>query len=131
MDAQGTEHKCVAIDGETILSIANAYKLGLEGRGFDFLDIYSFFPAPAYHGLTLLSLSHFEGACQGDCACSTCHVIATSDLDYEAMGSPSEREEDMLDLAFGLTSRSRLGCQVRVSEALNNIELKIPGTAKT
>ena len=67
------------------------------------------------------------GACQGDCACSTCHVIVTSKLYYDAMDSPTEREEDMLDLAFGLTFTSRLGCQIHMAANLDGIELNLPG----
>jgi len=67
------------------------------------------------------------GACQGECACSTCHVIVTSKLHYEVMDSLTEREEDMLDLAFGLTFTSRLGCQIHMAPALDGIELKLPG----
>ena len=52
-----------------------------------------------------------EGACDGVCACSTCHVILESGI-YDALEDPSEDEDDMLDQAFGLTTTSRLGCQV-------------------
>ena len=43
------------------------------------------------------------------------------------MDSLTEREEDMLDLAFGLTFTSRLGCQIHMAPALDGIELKLPG----
>lgn len=49
-------------------------------------------------------------------ACSTCHVILPEDL-YEKMPEPEEEEEDLLDLAFGLTSTSRLGCQVKIDKS--------------
>ena len=66
------------------------------------------------------------GACEGTLACSTCHVIFTeedfSKLDDEA----TDEELDMLDLAFGLTDTSRLGCQVCMSKALDGVVVKVP-----
>ena len=50
-----------------------------------------------------------EGACEGVMACSTCHVIVDGDW-ADKLDAPSEEEEFMLDLAFGLTRTSRLGC---------------------
>ena len=43
-----------------------------------------------------------EGACEGSVACSTCHVIVDEDY-YDKLPEPSDDENDMLDLAFGLT----------------------------
>jgi len=62
-----------------------------------------------------------EGACGGSCACSTCHVIVESDEMYDKMEEPSDDENDMLDLAFGLTETSRLGCQVCMSKELDGM----------
>jgi ferredoxin len=45
---------------------------------------------------------------------------------YDALGPPSEDEEDMLDLAFGLTKTSRLSCQIRVTDALDGIRFRVP-----
>ena len=67
-------------------------------------------------GLSVLEIAHrnkidLEGACEGSLACSTCHVV----IDPEFFGNlpeATEEEEDMLDLAFGLTHTSRLGCQI-------------------
>lgn len=56
-----------------------------------------------------------EGACEASLACSTCHIILPQKV-YSALPSAKDEEEDLLDLAFGLTSTSRLGCQVLVSE---------------
>ena len=53
-----------------------------------------------------------EGACEGSIACSTCHVILSPEH-YDLLPEPSDDENDMLDMAFGLTDTSRLGCQVR------------------
>ena len=68
----------------------------------------------AQNGLSLLEVAHknnvnLEGACEGSLACSTCHVIVEKKF-FEQLTEPSEDEEDMLDLAWGLTHTSRLGC---------------------
>jgi len=68
-----------------------------------------------------------EGACGGELACSTCHVVLTKDL-YDKLPGKKEEEEDMLDLAQGLTDTSRLCCQIKVSDLLEGQELKIPKT---
>lgn len=67
-----------------------------------------------------------SGACGGSCACSTCHVIVESDDMYDKIPEPSDDENDMLDLAFGLTETSRLGCQVEMSKELDGIVVKLP-----
>ncbi|KAK9470745.1 2Fe-2S ferredoxin-type domain-containing protein [Dipodascopsis tothii] len=84
----------------------------------------------AAEGDNLLDLAQandldMEGACGGSCACSTCHVVVESDH-YDAMEEPDDDENDMLDLAFGLTETSRLGCQVRVSRALDGLVVSLP-----
>mmetsp|Transcript_3637 Transcript_3637/g.3754 ORF Transcript_3637/g.3754 Transcript_3637/m.3754 type:complete len:156 (+) Transcript_3637:143-610(+) len=81
-------------------------------------------------GMTLLNVAHandiaLEGACEGVCACSTCHVILEDEV-YEALPIPSEDEEDMLDQAFGLTSTSRLGCQVTLEQKHDNLLVTLP-----
>ena len=58
------------------------------------------------------------GACEGSLACSTCHVIVVDPAVYAQLPEPSDEENDMLDLAFGLTETSRLGCQVKVEDAI-------------
>lgn len=84
------------------------------------------------YGKTVLEVAHeneveLEGACEGSLACSTCHVILPQKV-FDNLGEPSEREEDLLDLAPGLTDTSRLGCQVRVCEKIENAEVKLPKT---
>ena len=81
-------------------------------------------------GETVLELAHehginLEGACEGSMACSTCHVIVENGF-CESLEPPSEDEEDMLDLAFGLTLTSRLGCQITVTEDLDGLVLRVP-----
>jgi ferredoxin len=67
-----------------------------------------------------------EGACGGSCACSTCHVIVDDEAMFDKMEEPSDDENDMLDLAFGLTETSRLGCQVCMSKELSGITVRLP-----
>lgn len=81
-------------------------------------------------GLSILEIAHrnqveLEGACEGSLACSTCHVIIDPEW-FDLLQEPTEDEEDMLDLAFGLTHTSRLGCQIRMTEELDGITVKIP-----
>lgn len=81
-------------------------------------------------GLSVLEIAHLndvdiEGACEGSLACSTCHVIVDPEW-YDRLEEPSEEEEDMLDLAFGLTHTSRLGCQIRMTEELDGLTVTLP-----
>ncbi len=62
-----------------------------------------------------------EHACEMSCACTTCHVIVREGFD--SLDEPSEQEEDLLDMAWGLTSRSRLSCQAVVRDADLVVEL--------
>ena len=70
-----------------------------------------------------------EGACESSLACSTCHVILESDI-YEALPEAVEEEEDMLDLAYGLTHTSRLGCQVFVTKEMEGMTVKLPSATR-
>lgn len=68
----------------------------------------------AREGESLLDVAHnngidLEGACESSLACSTCHIILEPAI-YDSLGEPCEEEEDLLDLAYGLTHTSRLGC---------------------
>lgn len=66
------------------------------------------------------------GACEGTLACSTCHLIF-SQADFARLPDQATDEElDMLDLAFGLTETSRLGCQVCMTKELSGMEVKVP-----
>ncbi|MGE0652678.1 MAG: 2Fe-2S iron-sulfur cluster-binding protein [Alphaproteobacteria bacterium] len=66
-----------------------------------------------------------EAACGGALSCSTCHVIVDLD-DFERLPDQREDEQDMLDLAFGLTATSRLGCQITVSDELDGLTVTLP-----
>ncbi|MCX7343838.1 MAG: ferredoxin family 2Fe-2S iron-sulfur cluster binding protein [Proteobacteria bacterium] len=81
-------------------------------------------------GLSVLEIAHqnsidLEGACEGSLACSTCHVVVDETW-FEVLPTATEDEEDMLDLAFGLTQTSRLGCQIIITEELDGLTLKLP-----
>lgn len=85
-------------------------------------------------GLSVLEIAHqnnidLEGACEGSLACSTCHVIVDPEW-YDALPEAQEEEEDMLDLAFGLTRTSRLGCQIIITEELDGLTVSLPAATR-
>lgn len=96
VDKENREHKIAVSKGDNLLDIAQANDLEMEG------------------------------ACGGSCACSTCHVIVTDQDLYDKMAEPEDDENDMLDLAFGLTETSRLGCQVTMTKELDGLKVKLP-----
>ncbi|CAK4017348.1 Adrenodoxin mitochondrial [Lecanosticta acicola] len=100
IDKELQEHTFEVADGDNLLDIAQANDLEMEG------------------------------ACGGSCACSTCHVIVRDDEMYDSMEEPSDDENDMLDLAFGLTETSRLGCQVIMSKELDGLVVKLPSMTR-
>lgn len=70
-----------------------------------------------------------EGACEGSIACSTCHVVLEPEV-FDELPEPTEEEEDMLDLAFGLTETSRLGCQVILEEKHDGMQVTLPAATR-
>ena len=66
-----------------------------------------------------------EGTCEGQMACSTCHVVVEAE-DFTKLPQASEEEEDMLDLAAHVTRYSRLACQIWLTEALDRLTVRIP-----
>ena len=85
-------------------------------------------------GLSVLEIAHrndidLEGACEGSLACSTCHVIVDKAF-FGHISEPTEDEEDMLDLAFGLTHTSRLGCQILITEQLDGLVVALPSATR-
>jgi len=70
-----------------------------------------------------------EGTCEGQMACSTCHVIVSPDW-FARLPDASDDEEDMLDLAAGVTRTSRLACQITLTEALGGLEVRVPSEAR-
>jgi len=100
IDKSDEAHTFEVSDGSNLLDIAQAYDLDVEG------------------------------ACGGSCACSTCHVIITDPEMYDKLPEPSDDENDMLDLAFGLTETSRLGCQVEMSKEMDGLTVKLPSMTR-
>lgn len=85
-------------------------------------------------GLSVLDIAHrndveIEGACEGVLACSTCHVIVDPQW-YARLAPPAADEEDMLDLVYGLTRTSRLGCQMVMTEALDGLVVRLPAATR-
>lgn len=81
-------------------------------------------------GLSVLEIAHrndidLEGACEGSLACATCHVVVDPAW-APKLAEPTEDEEDMLDLAFGLEKTSRLGCQIVITDALDGLTVRLP-----
>ncbi len=66
-----------------------------------------------------------EGTCEGQMACSTCHVIVTDEW-FDKLNSAAPEEEDMLDLAAGVQRTSRLSCQIDLTDGLSGIEVSVP-----
>ena len=90
--------------------------------------------ATAEPGQSLLNVAQacgqpLEGTCEGQMACSTCHVIIDADW-FERLKPATEDEEDMLDLAFGLTHTSRLGCQIKMTEELDGLVVSLPSATR-
>ncbi|MBF0372317.1 MAG: ferredoxin family 2Fe-2S iron-sulfur cluster binding protein [Alphaproteobacteria bacterium] len=88
----------------------------------------------AAEGLSVLEIAHrnkidLEGACEGSLACSTCHVVVAPEW-YAKLSEASEDEEDMLDLAFGLSQTSRLGCQIIMSKELDGLVVTLPAATR-
>lgn len=66
-----------------------------------------------------------EGTCDGQMACSTCHVIV-DDADFARLPRASLEEEDLLDLARNPSRTSRLACQIRLDEGLDMLTVRMP-----
>lgn len=86
-------------------------------------------------GVSLLEAAHrndvdLEGACEGSLACSTCHIILEDRALYALLPEPDDDENDMLDLAYGLTETSRLGCQVKAAKELDGLSVVIPAATR-
>lgn len=86
--------------------------------------------AKASEGDNLLSVAQIhdqplEGTCEGQMACSTCHVIVDA-ADFAKLPEASEMEEDMLDLAAGARRTSRLACQIDLTAELDGLTVHIP-----
>jgi ferredoxin len=69
-----------------------------------------------------------EGTCEGQMACSTCHVIVAAE-DFGKLPPAVEEEEDLLDLAARVTRTSRLACQIVLDAGLETLTVRMPGEA--
>lgn len=67
-----------------------------------------------------------EGTCEGQMACSTCHVIVAGEW-FDKLSEASEEEEDMLDFAAGARRTSRLSCQIDLTEEMDGLTVSVPG----
>lgn len=82
-------------------------------------------------GMTLMEVAKLnlvpgiEAECGGACACATCHVYVDREW-RDKTGEPSEMEEDMLDFAFDVREESRLSCQIKVTEELDGLVVRVP-----
>ena len=84
----------------------------------------------AENGLSVMEVARdndleIEGTCGGSISCCTCHVIIDKDW-FSIVGGPNPDEEDMLDLAMGLQTTSRLSCQIEVTDELDGLRMYIP-----
>jgi ferredoxin len=85
-------------------------------------------------GIPLLEVAQaagmpLEGTCEGQMACSTCHVIVAAEW-FARLPDASEEEEDMLDLAAGVQRMSRLSCQIVLSDELDGLEVRVPAESR-
>jgi 2Fe-2S ferredoxin len=88
----------------------------------------------APEGLSVLEIAHrnkidIEGACEGSLACSTCHVVVEPEW-FDRLEPACDDEEDMLDLAFGLTATSRLSCQIIMNKKLDGLAVVLPAATR-
>ncbi|MEL7272547.1 MAG: 2Fe-2S iron-sulfur cluster-binding protein [Pseudomonadota bacterium] len=89
------------------------------------------FEADAENGSTVMenaiknAVPGIEAECGGACACATCHVYV-DDAWTEKTGAPEAMEEDMLDFAYDVQPNSRLSCQIKVSDALDGLVVRVP-----
>jgi ferredoxin len=117
-DSKGQLIKTVeANEGDDILSIAHEHDIDLEGAILSFPLNLSY------------QLAHLAGACEGSVACSTCHVILSPEH-YDLLPEPEDDENDMLDMAFGLSDTSRLGCQVKLTRELDGMAATLPAATR-
>ena len=101
---------------------------------FKYLADNSIKEVEANLGDHLLETAHkndidIEGACDASLACSTCHIILEEKI-YESIPKPKEEEDDLLDLAFGLTHTSRLGCQVKATKEMEGMIIRLPSSTR-
>ncbi len=99
----------VTVDGTTVAFEHGKMPWSEHGKSESILDVCLNF------GI------HLDHACGGNCACTTCHVVVTEGM--ENLSEMDDDEADRLDMAAGLTLRSRLGCQCIVK---GDVTVEIP-----
>lgn len=97
INRDGERLTAAAKEGESLLDVVTKQNLDIEGYG----------------------------ACEGTLACSTCHLIFEQKI-YDQLDPVTDEEMDMLDLAYGLTNTSRLGCQVCMKKAMDGLTVRVP-----
>jgi len=102
---------------------------GPRHRDGGYAKCKSICPPPKYTRFQT-NKSMYTGACEGSCACSTCHVIVESEEAFDKIPEASDDENDMLDLAFGLTETSRLGCQIEMTPELDGLRVRLPSNTR-
>ncbi|KAL2062686.1 hypothetical protein VTL71DRAFT_5758 [Oculimacula yallundae] len=100
VDKDGNEDRIAVSEGDNLLTVAQANDIEMEG------------------------------ACEGSCTCSTCHVIVQSEDMFDKIPEADDDENDMLDLAFGLTETSRLGCQIVMKPELDGLVVRLPSMTR-
>ncbi|NIJ08374.1 ferredoxin [Sphingomonas vulcanisoli] len=90
--------------------------------------------ANAEEGARLLEVAQaaaqpLEGTCEGQMACSTCHIIVDPEW-FAKLPRASEEEDDLLDLATGVSRTSRLACQIHLTTALDGLTVRMPGESR-
>ena len=99
----------------TIITVLPHDTLAPSGASFDAPEGETLCDALLRQGIAI------EHACEKSCACTTCHVIVREG--FSSLDEQEEKEEDMLDMAWGLTPQSRLSCQARVRDTPLVIEI--------
>lgn len=71
------------------------------------------------------SVPGIDADCGGACACATCHVYV-DDAWTDKTGPAESMEEDMLDFAFDVRDSSRLSCQIKITDELDGLVVRLP-----
>ncbi|CAN1267608.1 Adrenodoxin-like protein 1, mitochondrial [Linum perenne] len=131
VDKDGEEQVIKVPVGMSMLEAAHENDIELEGKGSVtfFFELSSFVILGTKFNPPPLNAS-IAGACEGSLACSTCHLIVMDVDYYNKLEDPTDEENDMLDLAFGLTETSRLGCQVIAKPELDGVRLAVPAATR-
>lgn len=103
-----------------LLSMLRVTFISLEGERI----VVDALPGQSILDVARANCINLPGTCGGSLVCATCHVRISEQFRAK-LPPPSESEEDTLDLAFGVTAESRLGCQIRLTDALDGMEIRL------